>query len=185
MKKIILIVGLPGSGKSLAADIIKKKFKAGVFHSGDVIRDEIRRRGLKYTPQNDAKIAHWFNVRGREKLLTKRLWKKVKKSRKDLVVIEGFRSPDHLKYLKSYYKGKPAIIFINSSFKARAERELKRKRFGKSETLKYLKFRDRLEKSHGIEELFKKADYTVNNSKFTKKQLEKALVKIVKKITKA
>jgi dephospho-CoA kinase len=184
MKKLIIVVGLPGSGKSLAAEIIKKRFKADHFRSGDIIRDEIKRRGLKYSPQNDAMVAHWFNIQGREKLLTKRLWKKIKKSRKDTVVIEGFRSPDHLKYLKSYYKGKPVIIFINSSFKVRAKRGMRRKRFGKKENIEYLKLRDKMEKSHGIMRLIKKADYTVDNSDFTKKQLEDTLVKLVKKITK-
>jgi dephospho-CoA kinase len=185
MKKLIVIVGLPRSGKSLAADIIKRRFKADVFHSGDVIREEVKRRGMKYTPQSDALVAHWFNTHGREKILTKKVWDKVKKSKKDLVVIEGFRSPNNLQYLKFYYKRKPAVIFLNSSFKARAGRESEKKRFGKSETLEYLKFRDRMEKSHGIMKLIKKADYTINNSKFTKKQLENKIVKLVKKITKA
>ena len=185
MKKIVLIVGLPRSGKSLAADIIKRKFKAEVFHSGDIVRDEVKRRGMKYTPQSDALVAHWFNTCGREKILTKRVWGSVKKSEKDLIVIEGFRSPKNLQYLKLYYKRKPAVIYINSSFKARARRESEKKRFGKSETLEYLRFRDRLERRHGIMKLVKKADYTINNSDFTKKQLEKELVKVVKKITKA
>ena len=83
MKKIILIVGLPRSGKSLAADIIKRRFKADVFRSGDIIREEIKRRGMKYTPQSDTLVAHWFNTHGREKILTKRVWDKVKKSKKE------------------------------------------------------------------------------------------------------
>lgn len=185
MKKLIIIVGLPGSGKSLAAKIIKKRFNATTFKSGDIIRDEIKRRGLKYSPENDSIVAHWFNVQGREKLLSKRLWDKIKKSKKDLIVLEGFRAPEHLKYLKAYYKGKPVIIFIKSSFKMRVKRELKRKRFKKLENRKYVRFRDKLEKSHGIMELIKKANYTIDNSKLTKRQLESRVVKLVEKITKA
>jgi dephospho-CoA kinase len=181
MKKIILIVGLPRSGKTLAADIIKRRFKADVLHSGDIVRDEVKRRGMKYTPQSDALVAHWFNTGGREKILTKKVWDKVKKSKKDLIVIEGFRSPKNLQYLKLYYKRKPVVIFLNSSFKARAKRESEKKRFGESETLEYLRFRDRLEKAHGVMRLVKKADYTINNSKFTKKQLEDEIVNVVKK----
>ncbi|MFH1473754.1 MAG: AAA family ATPase [Candidatus Aenigmatarchaeota archaeon] len=185
MKKIIVIVGLPGSGKSLAAEIIKKMFNADSFKSGDIIRDEIKRRGLKYTPENDSIAAHWFNVNGREKLLSRRLWGKVKKSKKDLIVLDGFRAPEQFKYLRETYKGKPVIIFIKSSFKVRAERELERKRFGKQENKEYLRHRDKLEKSHGLMETIKKADYTIDNSKLTKKQLESRVVKLMEKITKA
>jgi len=184
MKKVIIIVGLPGSGKSLAAEIIKKKFKADSFRSGDIIRDEIKRRGLEYNPENDAKIAHWFNVQGREELLSKRLWNKAKKSKKDLIVFEGFRAPEQLEHLKETCKGKPIIVFIKSSMNVRVQRELKRKRFKKHEDNDYLKFRDRLEKSHGLMKLIKKADYTVDNTNLTKKQLEKEIVNLVKKITK-
>ena len=185
MKKIIVIVGLPGSGKTLAAEIIKKRFKAATFKSGDIIRDEVKRRGLKYTPENDSKIAHWFNTNGREKLLSRRLWDKVKRSKKDLIVLDGFRAPEQLKHLKETYKGKPVVIYMNSSFKVRAERKLRIRRFGKQKNKEYLRHRDKLEKSHGIIETIKKADYTIDNSKLTKKQLESRVVKLMEKITKA
>jgi len=185
MKKIIIIVGLPGSGKTLAAEVIKKNFNAETFKSGDIIRDEVKRRGLKYTPENDSKIAHWFNVNGRERLLSKRLWKKIRKSKKGIIVIEGFRAPEHLKYLEEDSKQKPTVIFIKSTLEARARRGIKRKRFGKSESYTYYRQRDKLEKSHGIMETIKHADYTIDNSNLTKKQLESRVVKLVKKITKA
>src|SRR3972149_8117231 len=99
MKKIILIVGMPGSGKSLASEIIKKKFKAEKFSSGDIIREEIKRRGWKYTPENDRKIADWFHTGDRENLLVKRTWNKIRKSKRKYVVIEGFRSVEGYNYL--------------------------------------------------------------------------------------
>ena len=79
MKNLIVIVGLPGSGKTFASEIIKSKFKADTFHTGDIIRQEIKRRGWKYTPKTDTFIAHWFHSQGREKLLLSRLWNQIKK----------------------------------------------------------------------------------------------------------
>jgi len=181
MKKLIVIVGLPGSGKSTAADVIKKKFKAEIFHTGDIIREEIKKRGLKYTPQTDELIAHWFHTSGREKILVKRVWNKIKKSKRKLIVIEGFRSLKHLKYLKGFYKRKPVVIAIISSFEVRAKRELKRGRFGKQETLNYLRFREKLEKRHGIDKLIRKADYKINNSKLTVKQMQNKIIVLIKK----
>jgi dephospho-CoA kinase len=182
MKKLIIIVGLPGSGKSFVADVIKKKFKAEAFHSGDIIREEIKRRGWKYTPETDALVAHWFHIGGREKLLIKRVWNKIKKSKKKLIVIEGLRSSKQLKYLKCYYKRKSVIIFIKASFKVRVKRELKRGRFGKQETISYLISREKLEKTHGILGLIKKANYTIDNTNLTKKQFENKIIKLIKKI---
>jgi dephospho-CoA kinase len=68
---------------------------------------------------------------------------------------------------------------------SRIRRGLKRKRFGKYENKEHLKRRDREEKSHGIMETIKRADYTIDNSKLTKKQLESRVIKLMKKITKA
>jgi dephospho-CoA kinase len=182
MKKLILIVGLPGSGKSTAAEFIKKHFDAEVFHSGDIIREEIKRRGLEYTPQTDAMIAHWFHTQGREKLIAERTWKKIKKSKKKIIVVEGFRSLKTANHLKKLSKMKSIIISINASLKERIKRELKRRRFGEREGIEYLKSREKLEKRHGIMRLLKKADYKINNSKLTKKQMEKTIVNLISKI---
>ena len=182
MKKIILIVGMPGSGKSFATDIIKRKFKAEVFHSGDVIREEIKKRGLKYTPENDTKIADWFHSKGRDRLIVLRTWNKIKKSKKKLVVIEGFRSFPEYIYLKNLSKSNPTIIAVLSPFSVRVKRELQRGRFGKEETVSYLKERDRNEKKRGLEKIMKKAKVKINNSKLSKKQMEKRIVELAKKI---
>ncbi|OGI12512.1 hypothetical protein A3K64_01245 [Candidatus Micrarchaeota archaeon RBG_16_36_9] len=181
-KKLILIVGLPGSGKSSAADFIKRKYDAGIVHSGDIIREEVKRRGLEYTPQNDALIAHWFHSSGREKLVVKRIWNKIKNSKKNLIVIEGLRSEKQLKYLKAIAKTRPIIISVLASFNVRVKRELKRGRFGNKESIEYLKFRDKLEKKHGEDKLIRKADYKINNSKLNIRQTDAKIYEIMRKI---
>ena len=181
-KKFILIVGLPGSGKSTAADFIKKKYDAGIVHSGDIIREEIKRRGLEYNPKNDALIAHWFHTGGREKLVVKRVWNKIKKSKKKIIIIEGLRSEKQLKYLEDLAKINPIIISIVASFDVRVKRELKRGRFGKEESIKYLRFRDKLEKSHGEVKLIKKSDYKIDNSRLNERQTDKKIYEIMEKI---
>lgn len=181
-KKLILIAGLSGSGKSSVSKFIKDKFKADVFLSGDIIRDEIKRRGWKYNKENDSYIADWFNLKGREKLLVKRILSKAKKSKKNLVVLEGFRSDQDLKYVKQITKTKPFVIAIKTPFNVRARRLLKRKkRFGE-DTIKYLRFRDKEEKSHGILKLMEMADCTIDNSLLSKKQTNDKVYKILEKI---
>jgi len=181
-KALILIVGLPGSGKSFAASMIKKHFHAKVFETGDIIREEIKRRGLPYTPENDKKVRLWFHS-GREHLIVERLWKKMK-SANGLVVLVGLRSLKELAMLKKLYRNKIFLIKITSSFKARAQREIERGRFGKNESIKYLKQRDKSELSDlvGLKHLLKKADYTIDNSNLTKRQMEAKVIKLVKSI---
>jgi len=181
-KALILIVGLPGSGKSFAADAIKKHFHAKVLKTGDVIREEIKRRGWKYNPENDKKVRLWFHT-GREHLIVKRLWEKMK-NYKGVVVIDGLRSPKELAMFKKIYKGNIFLIKIKSSFKVRAQRSIKRGRFGKEESIKYLKQRDKSELSDlvGLKQLLRKADYVIDNSKLTKKQMEKKVVSLIKSI---
>ena len=181
-KALFLIVGLPGSGKSLAAEIIKKHFHANAFKTGDVIRDEIKRRGLPYTPASDTKMRLWFHT-GREHLIVERLWKKIK-NENGIVVIDGLRSPKELAMFKNLYKEKIILIKIVSSFKIRAQRKIERGRFGKQESIKYLRERDKSElgKLIGLKQLLKKADYTIDNSRLTKKQMEGKVVRLIKKI---
>lgn len=181
-KKLILVVGLSGSGKSTVSNFIKKGFNADVFLSGDIIRDEIKRRGWKYNKENDSYIANWFNLDRREKLLVKRILSKAKKSKKNLVVLEGFRSDQDLKYLKELSKSRSFVIAIKTPFNVRVKRLLKRKkRFGE-DTIKYLRFRDKEEKGHGVIKLMEKADYIIDNSKLGKRQTNKKIEKIMKEI---
>ena len=181
-KALILIVGLPGSGKSFAASVIKKHFHANVFETGDIIREEIKRRGLHYTPENDTKVRLWFHS-GREHLIVERLWKKVKDER-GVTVIDGLRSPKELTMIRKLYKGSIFLIRIKSSFRARSQREIKRGRFGKAESIGYLKQRDRSELSGlvGLKQLLERADYTIDNSKLSKRQMEIRVVELVREL---
>ena len=183
MKKLlILIVGMPGSGKSFASSVIRKRFHAKTFKTGDVIRDEVKRRGLKYNPENDKRMRIWFHS-GREHLIVERLWKKVRLC-KGIAVIDGLRSPKELAMLKKLYKGKVVLIRIQSSFDVRVRRSKKRARFGKLETEKYLKDRDKSEMSGlvGLKSLIRKADYVIDNSRLTMKQMETRVVRLVESI---
>ena len=181
-KALILIVGMPGSGKSFASTVIKKHFHAKVLKTGDVIRGEIKKRGLPYMPENDTKIRLWFHS-GREHLIVERLWKKMKNC-KGMVVIDGLRSPKELTMLRKLYKGRIFLIKIQSPFKVRVQRELERGRFGKYESKKYLKERDKSETGElvGLKKLLEKADYTIDNSELTKKQMEERVINLIKKI---
>ncbi|MBU3904751.1 MAG: nucleoside monophosphate kinase [Nanoarchaeota archaeon] len=182
-KRIILIVGLPGSGKTYAVDFVKKKLGAKTIHSGDIIREEIERQGLKYSPTADAAVAHWFHQYGREAVLVQKVFEKIVRSRKKLIIVEGFRDIDQLQVLEDLLDHKVSVITIKCNFKTRLKRELERGRFGKDETKEYIKNRDISEKHRGLERLIRQAKYKIDNNG-TKKQLEVKIIKMVKKLNK-
>ncbi len=177
---LIFITGLPGSGKSFAADVIKRRFHAKAIKSGDVIRDEIRRRGWKYTPENDKRIRLWFH-QGREHLIAKRMWDKIR-NYKGIVVIDGLRTPKHLSVLRKLCKGRVIVVRIDSSFKARSKRTIKRARFGKRESAPLLRARDKSETENlrGLSQVMKRADYAIDNSDLSKRQMEGRVIALIR-----
>lgn len=178
-KLVLCIVGMPGSGKTTASQIIKKKFDAFVVSTGDIIREEIKRRGLAYTKENDEKTRDWFHA-GRESLFISRVCERLKKSNKKILVVEGSRSAKEPQFIKNCLGKKPIVIALVVNFNIRYTRELKRGRFA-AETKKYLQERDAVEKRLGLDKLIKSADYKIKNAR-SKKELEKELARIIEKI---
>ena len=180
--KIICLVGMPGSGKSLVRRIIRRNFKVHTIASGDIVRKELRKRKEELTPKTDIKIGEWFHKKGRESLIAERTWQRIKRHKNNLVVIDGFRSPNDVRYLTKFSGVKPTIIAITAPFEIRAKREIKRKRMKGKESVSYIKARDKSELKRGLGTLIRNADYTVDNSRLSKKQLENRIIALVKKI---
>ncbi|MCC5624852.1 AAA family ATPase [Nostoc sp. CHAB 5715] len=55
MVKIIAIVGMPGSGKSLVASYLRNN-GFPIFHFGEIIIREVEKRGLSITPHNEQMV---------------------------------------------------------------------------------------------------------------------------------
>jgi len=185
MKKrlILCIVGMPDSGKTFAGKLVKKHFSAYMISSGDIIRKEVKNRGLRYSPTADEAVASWFHEKGRWKIIVEKTWNRAKRRKEKIIIIDGFRSPEEVKYLEIVAKTKPIVIAITAPFRLRAKREIARGRFGKNESMDYLRSRDKIEKERGEGKLIRRAKYKVKNTG-TVKQLEKIMISLVKKLQK-
>ena len=162
--KIIFIVGMPGSGKSVFTDIAKE-MNIPVFSSGDIIREEIKRRDITYNEKNDLEVARWFNEEGREELIGERFFDKIQKINDDFVILEGVRSIRSVNRLKQLLPNCDIqVIAIHASPDKRHKRITERPRFhGKGYV--NVKERDEQELKHGLGELIALSDEIIVNDK--------------------
>jgi len=153
-KKVIVLVGLPGSGKSTAAGRLSAKLN-GVprWTSGDVIRNTIRARGLPYTPENDKAVAAEFA--GKPGEIGRRIAAEVAAAPGGVAIVEGFRTPADLAEMKKAFPD-TIVVSIEVSAKRRYQRMLGRGRAGE-DNVAFLQKRDQRELGLGVREVMKQA----------------------------
>ncbi len=159
-KTVLVIVGMPGAGKSLASSVIKAQ-GIPVFVSGDIIRAEARKRGLKFTRKNLGELM--LKIRKEEGMgaVAKRLVPLVENARGEFVVYEGARSVEEADELRRKYD--VVTIAIHASPEARFQRLQRRRRSDKPRGLADFAERDNRELGVGIAKLIALADRTVEN----------------------
>src|SRR6266852_9448344 len=101
-KTVVVIVGMPGAGKSLASSVAAKR-KVPVFVSGDIIRAEAKRRNLSPSRKNLGRLM--LKIRQEEGMgaVAKRLDPLIDKIDKTQFVYEGARSVEEIEELNKKY----------------------------------------------------------------------------------
>ena len=188
---ILIVVGLPGSGKSTIAEMLREE-KFDVIEYGDIWRELLKKAKI---PLNDPKATREFTARLREKygkdIYSKYAVKKIRKSMKHIVLM-GLRSTYELDYIKKKVD-KVDIISVRSPFETRFNRLKKRAKPEDPKTIddfRWLETRekrgfmpDKKEEKHGVLVIMKQADYVIDNSG-TKEELKLKLDKVLSKIDK-
>jgi len=144
-KQVVVVVGLPGVGKTTLSKSLARTMSARRHTCGDVVRGWIRAQGLPYTPQNDRMASQHFARTPGE--IARQLSVKIDRSRKPLHIVDGVRSPADLKVLKQNFDVR--VVALKAPRKVRFERMLARHRF-EGESADYLKQRDRREIGLGV-----------------------------------
>nr|MDO8100343.1 AAA family ATPase [Candidatus Njordarchaeota archaeon] len=178
--KIIGIVGMPGSGKSEAADIARS-MDIPVVNMGDVIRKEVSESGLEIRPET----LRLTMVRLRRKfgkgVVAERCLPLIYSlSTHGIVVVDGLRSLDEVKVFRQEFLNF-SIIAIHSSPRIRHERLRERHRSDDPSTWEEFCERDELELSIGIGEVIALADVIVSNEGTQvgfRKELKKSILKV-------
>ena len=128
-KSIIAIVGLPGAGKTMAADIFKNK-NLPVISFGKIINDYIDKQKLPHTEKVHKKVREEMRSKFGIDVLAKMNEEKLKQTleHNQIVIIDGMRSWEEYLYLKAKLtKVKIFILCIWAEKQIRYQRSAKRK----------------------------------------------------------
>ncbi len=163
--RVIAFVGLPLSGKSTAAKVAEE-IGIPVVCMGDVVREEVKRRGLPQTDENLGKIAEELRKKEGMDAIAKRCIPIIREKGKDLgvVVVDGIRGIAEVERFKKEFGDDFILINIEAPLEVRFQRALKRKRSDDVKSLEDLRRRDERELSWNMGEAMKIANFTIENT---------------------
>lgn len=181
MSKVLVLAGLPGSGKSVASDIAKS-MNIPVIIMGNVIRRETAERGLEPNSRNIGMVASELREKFGDDVVLQRIWPIISQELKNnnLVLIDGMRSIAERDALVQLMGFEPEILAILASENIRNSRLIQRKRSDDLD-IEYIKEnkkiikqinkeknhviseRDAREKGWGVESLLERANYKIDN----------------------
>jgi dephospho-CoA kinase len=144
-KQVVVLVGLPGAGKTTLARSLASELRAPYLTCGDVVRGWITAQKLPYTPENDKLASQHFARTPGE--IARQLSRQIEAGPGRIAIVDGVRSPADLKVLRASFEVK--VIALQAPAKLRYQRMLARGRFA-NEDREYLRARDRREIGLGV-----------------------------------
>jgi dephospho-CoA kinase len=127
-KKIIVFVGMPGAGKSVAVDYLKDKDLPYVYFGGITI-DEVKRRGMEVNEASEKLVREEIRAKEGKGAYAVRIIKQIEdlfEKDKNCVVVDGLYSWTEYKIFKESFGDNVHIIAIVTPRKTRHERLAKR-----------------------------------------------------------
>jgi len=123
-KKIIALVGLPASGKSLASRFLQKKgFR--IVRLGDVTDEEIKKRGLELNEENENIVRQELRNENGMACYAKLNLERIKEGGN--VIIDGIRSYEELELFRKEFGETFMLVAVETDPELRYSRLEKRK----------------------------------------------------------
>jgi len=163
-KIVIALIGMPGSGKTGASEVISEETRVSTVVMGDIIREETIKRGLEFNPENMGLISVELRKEYGNDVIAKRCIEKIKEIKNNIVIVEGVRSFAEIKSFKEKIPNFYTIL-IEASQKTRFERLKKRGRPDDSISWDTFVKRDERELGFGIVKAIESADFCIVNEK--------------------
>lgn len=181
--KALLVVGMPGSGKGVFSEVAEKECGLSVFVMGDVVREEIIRRGLELSPETSRRFAIELRRELGPEAIAILTHRKIcsASSLSDYVVIDGVRSLDEVNYFKRIF-GEVVVIAIHASPVTRFQRLYARGRSDDPRVWSEFVDRDLMELSLGIGSVIALADHMIVNEDKDLRDLRRIARELLEKI---
>ncbi|MGH7158267.1 MAG: AAA family ATPase [Candidatus Saccharimonadales bacterium] len=172
--KIIALVGMAGSGKGTCTDFISQTYHVPVVHFGNMVYEEVERRGLDIV-QHEREVREDMRKKEGRAVLAKRAAEKAQKflaNGEKGVVLDGLYSWTEYKHLRSMFDDDLAVIAVIAPRQLRYERIVNRKDSRRSYTKEQVEKRD-IEEIENLEKggPIAMADYTITNDATSEEML--------------
>lgn len=168
MKKMVIgVVGMPGAGKSLAIDGLREGCAASTVNMGDMVRAQVRARGLPLVPEELGKMAALLREeRGPDAvaLLTIEQVDALLPDH-DLVIIDGIRSLHEVDTFRARWP--MPVVAVHAPPTTRHARLMQRGREDDRPTIAHCMERDARELGFGIGAVIAMADAMLINDATT------------------
>lgn len=176
----ILVSGMPGSGKTVFADMAKK-MNLHVVSMGDAVRLEAIRRGLSINSGSLSQLAVELRKENGPTAVAELTMKLIQSSHAESVVIEGVRSLEEVNFFKDFFE-EVVVVAIHSSPKTRFSRVIARRR--NDDPVEWEKFveRDYRELELGIGTVIALSDYILVNEDIEKEDFEMICENLLNKL---
>jgi adenylate kinase family enzyme len=173
-KRVVVFVGMPGAGKSTAAERLAKRVGTIKLSTGDVIRKTIAARGLEYNEVNDRAVAEEFARKpgtiGRQSAA------QVAADPSPVSVVEGFRTVADLDAFLKVFPG-ATVVAVEVGTERRYRRMLARGRTGEDNRA-YLRDRDRSEVRRGVRKVMQRANIRIRPRGDSFESLDRSLDRV-------
>ena len=161
--KIIAFTGMPFSGKSEAV-AMAKTFGIPVVRMGDMVWEEVKRRGLILSDETVGPVAHEMRLKKGKDIWANRTIEVIESmDRSDCIVIDGIRNIEEIDAFKHRFGEDFFLVAIVVSDEVRHQRALARRRADDSDDINDIIDRDNREIQWGIREVIQQADRSFLN----------------------
>ncbi len=126
VRRVILVAGMPGSGKSVVAEAARE-VGIPVLCMGDVVREEARRRGIEITRESLGLVALELRREHGMDAVAKMLFDKISELNSDVALVDGVRSLEEVEFFRREFEA-VVLVGVHASPKTRFERLRKRGR---------------------------------------------------------
>lgn len=123
-KRIIVLAGKIASGKGTVSKYLTDKYNASSHRFSAVLRDILSRLYMKHIRDNMLKLSIMLRKNYGEDILAKVMSEDVKKDDNKIIIIDGVRRLDDIKYLRQLPEFK--LVFVKADMRKRYERITRR-----------------------------------------------------------